>query len=230
MRVYHMTSHEVATKYILPERRMKLSLFDGLNDPFELQPYSLSDKELRKIGRALTSHLASKSGLMCFSDNWRSPVMWAHYADKHRGMCLGFDVPHEEENRLISPVQYNIERLQFALDRTKDMYGIDGDFIRALMFTKSKEWAYEQEWRTLANLEIQDPVTGHHYVDFGPNLQLREVIIGSRNETPVGQIAKLIRGSNQPVKVLKARAAFQEFAMVQNINITPIRVSPKLNG
>jgi hypothetical protein len=60
MRLYYMTSHEIATKFILPEPRMKLSLFDELNDPFELQPYSLDDKDLRKISRALqvTSSLA----------------------------------------------------------------------------------------------------------------------------------------------------------------------------
>ena len=90
MRVYYMTSHKTAVEHILPERRLKLSLFHELNDPFELQPYSLADKDLRRINRTLEKEYFGKKGLMCFSDNWRSSVMWAHYAEKHYGVCLGF--------------------------------------------------------------------------------------------------------------------------------------------
>jgi hypothetical protein len=224
MRLYYMTTHEAATKYILPERRMKLSLFNELNDPFELQPYSLSDKALRRLNGALKDHLAAKQGLICFSDNWKSPVMWAHYADKHRGLCLGFDIPEGDSSGLVGPVEYNPERLQVTLDKEKPLLGLQGEYIRTLLFTKSKEWAYECEWRALANLEERDPVTGHYYVDFGPQLQLREVILGARNDTPVGQVAKLVRGNAHPVKLFKARAAFHEFSMVENLAITPIKV------
>lgn len=90
--------------------------------------------------------------------------------------------------------------------------------------TKSREWAYEQEYRTVADLKVRDPVSGHFYVDFGPELQLREVILGARNQSPVGQLAKLFRQPEYPVSVFKARAAFQEFAMVPNRRISPIKV------
>jgi len=33
------------------------------------------------------------AGVMCFSSTWKNPVMWSHYADQHRGICLGFEVP-----------------------------------------------------------------------------------------------------------------------------------------
>ncbi len=72
MRLYYLTSHEVATTYVLPERRMKLSLFHELNDPFELYPYSLSDRASRRISRVLQRHFNTSKGLICFSDNWRS--------------------------------------------------------------------------------------------------------------------------------------------------------------
>ncbi|NKK82626.1 DUF2971 domain-containing protein [Rhizobium leguminosarum bv. viciae] len=31
-------------------------------------------------------------GLLCMSTTWQEPLLWSHYADKHKGMCLGFDV------------------------------------------------------------------------------------------------------------------------------------------
>jgi len=231
MRLYYMTSHEIATKHILPERRMKLSLFNELNDPFELQPYSLSDSDLRRISRALQSHFNATKGLLCFSDNWGSPVMWAHYANKHKGVCLGFDVPDTGPDPLVGPVTYNPKRLQFALDHDKDLYGIDQEFIRTVLYTKSHEWAYEQEWRAMADLKERDTTTGFYYVDFGAQLQLREVILGARNEMPVGQMGKLVRRNSYPVQVLKARPAFQEFAMVRNKAIKAINVpAPRALG
>jgi hypothetical protein len=224
MRLYYMTAHEIATEHILREQRMKLSLFHELNDPFELQPHSLNDKDMRRISRALQSHITKSKGLICFSDNWRSPVMWAHYANKHSGVCLGFDIPDNGPDPLAGPVVYNPQRLQFVLDQRKNLFGIDEEFLRALLYTKSQEWAYEREWRSMADLKAKDPTTGFYYVEFGPQLQLREVILGARNEMPVGQMAKLVRNSRCPVQVLKARPAFQEFAMVRNKAVKAINV------
>lgn len=92
-----------------------------------------------------------------------------------------------------------------------------------MLFTKSHEWACEREYRSIAELKIQDPATGFYYVDFEPSLQLREVIVGDRNITPVGQVAKLVRKSAHQV-LLKARPAFKEFAIVRNKAVGAISV------
>ena len=224
MRVYYMTSHKIAVEHILPERRMKVSLFPDLNDPFELKPYALGDKLLRRVTRALEREYFGKKGIICFSDNWRSPVMWAHYAEKHYGVCLGFDVGDIDGECIVHEVKYNRDRLQFELDAEKDLLGVDKSFVLALLYTKAHEWAYEREYRVAVNLEVRDAETGHYYVDFSKDLQLREVILGERNEMPVGQMAKLVRDNDAPVQVFKARAAFHEFAMVRNRSVKAINV------
>jgi hypothetical protein len=96
---------------------------------------------------------------------------------------------------LVAPVVYNPQRLQFVLDQRKALFGIDEEFIRALLYAKSHEWAYEREWRSMADLMVKDTTTGFYYVDFGPQLQLREVIFGARNEMPVGQMGKPCGGT-----------------------------------
>jgi hypothetical protein len=63
--------------------------------------------------------------------------MWAHDAEKHHGICLGFDVPKRGEESLLSPAVYNASRLQFTLDHTQDLLGIDQTFIHTLIATKS---------------------------------------------------------------------------------------------
>lgn len=224
MRLYYMTSHKVAVEHVLPERRMKLSLFQDLNDPFELKPYVLADKQLRRVNLALERQYFGKKGILCFSDNWRSPVMWAHYADKHKGVCLGFDVGEINGEPLAHPVSYFPERLQFQLDQDKDLLGIDERYVLALLYTKAHEWSYEREYRVVGNLEVRDEKTGHYYVDFGEKLQLREVILGARNEMAVGQMARLVRKNGAPVQVLKARPGFHHFEMVRNRGVKAINV------
>lgn len=150
--------------------------------------------------------------------------MWAHYAEKHFGVCLGFDVGELNGEAIASAVSYHPQRLRFEVDHDDSLLGIDDKFVQALLFTKAHEWSYEREYRVTVNLEHRDESTGHYYVDFSPLLQLREVILGARNEMPVGQMAKLVRGNAAPVQIFKARAAPQEFAMVRNKAVKAINV------
>ena len=53
MRLYYMTSLETAVNYILPERRMRIAQFSGLNDPFELMSVRLDGQVGRQVFRAL---------------------------------------------------------------------------------------------------------------------------------------------------------------------------------
>ena len=82
MRAYYFTSQKIAMEHVLPERRMKLSLVHEMNDPFELLSAQLTEKDMRKLSKTLHAHWTKKKGVICFSDNMRSPLMWAHYAEK----------------------------------------------------------------------------------------------------------------------------------------------------
>jgi len=66
-----------------------------LNDPFEFLGVDLSDPDFRRQIKATKKTLSESRGLLCFSKNWHNPVLWGHYADKHRGICLGFDMPED---------------------------------------------------------------------------------------------------------------------------------------
>src|ERR1700734_1370486 len=92
MRVYYMTSAKWG-EVILRGRRLKLARFGELNDPFELSLIDARVRETRKFAKLITDHFHETIGVICFGANWASPVMWAHYADKHAGVALGFDVP-----------------------------------------------------------------------------------------------------------------------------------------
>lgn len=88
-----------------------------------------------------------KTGVCCFSESPNIPLMWSHYADSHKGVCLGFDIepfPEGDTNKaLIQPVNY--------LDKLVPVrVGADnGQAVGHWFFTKSKDWSYEKEVRAV---------------------------------------------------------------------------------
>jgi hypothetical protein len=222
MRLYHMTSFEAAVNFILPERRMRLSRFHRLNDPFELMSLKLDGPMGRRVFKALFNHFDKDLGILCMVKHWQSPLMWGHYAANHHGVCLGFDVPRD----MPRPIHYTLERTTHVLDPTDQYGGITYEQMMTLLTTKSLGWSYEEEWRLFSNLKEADP-DGEFYLPFGESLSLREIIVGPRCSAPVGSFRKLLRRVDQSVTIIKARPAFDTFTMVRQQRVSAITVKPK---
>ncbi len=90
----------------------------------------------------------------CFTESADSALLWAHYAQDHRGFCVEYDIrsvdPGLPQRRLLFPVFYNAERFDAGPSFLKAMTGTEGylpnhAFLAALH--KGPDWAYEREWR-----------------------------------------------------------------------------------
>ena len=88
MRVYHFINDKYGLKD-LAERHLKIARIMEINDPFEFLGVDLSDRDFRRAMKETKEDLSKSNGLLCFSKNWKNPVLWGHYADKHRGIALG---------------------------------------------------------------------------------------------------------------------------------------------
>src|ERR1044071_6999084 len=88
---YHLTSAEHAISD-LALGRLKVARFAEVNDPFELFALNCNKKQVRKALNSFREMHDAKLGLLSFSEEWKNPVLWSHYADRHRGICLGFDM------------------------------------------------------------------------------------------------------------------------------------------
>ncbi|WP_316157922.1 DUF2971 domain-containing protein [Cupriavidus sp. BIC8F] len=213
MRLYYMTSERWGSSD-LARKHLKFSRFDDLNDPFELLSAHLGERSARRFYNSLRRAVAERFGVICFSDNWRSPVMWAHYGDKHKGLCLGFDVKEAAE------VKYEPQRLRHKLDQTQTGVRVSAELAKIAMTTKFDEWSYEREWRVFKELTAQHP-DGNYYQEFGDFIQLREVIIGARCKLTAIDISKLVGDVEQSVTVIKARPAFQRFEVTRQVRVKP---------
>jgi hypothetical protein len=140
---------------------------------------------------------------LCFSADWRDPVIWAHYSDKHRGICLGFEIP----DALCKEVEYVSRRLPFP---TKP----DFDDAQTMLFTKFDHWRYEQEIRMWAALNENGD--GIFYAHFGKELGLKKVIAGARCSLSLPEINQVLGSLAEQVIIIKGRAGFTKFEIVKD--------------
>ena len=87
----------------------------------------------------VTAHV----GVLCLSEIHDDILMWAHYADSHRGVCLVFD-PADPFFASAQPVRY-----QHVRPSVNPLVNTPDEMLDSAMFTKSDHWAYEKEWRIL---------------------------------------------------------------------------------
>ena len=72
-------------------------------------------------------------------------LLWSHYADGHRGICLQFDKAILHEHYVCKPINYTTNLPSF-----EEYAAADGEsFAELVLFRKAKRWEYENEWRIL---------------------------------------------------------------------------------
>ncbi len=109
--------------------------------------------------------------LSCFSTKNDEVLMWSHYADMHRGICIGFNFPHKyDEKFILCPIKY-----------LKSIVPLDGssDLITTLLYwqtTKSIRWKYEDEIRAITKSMSNELIEFRHY----DKKFVREIVFGCK--------------------------------------------------
>ena len=208
-RLYHYWNGEHGL-WTLQKRRVRISRILELNDPFEFLALNLRDPVKRNALRGVKRELNRTRGILCFSENWNNPVMWAHYADRYKGVCLGFDVAESTSmgDPLLGQVKYVAERLRWPPEW-------DLQFAYDLLFTKFSHWGYEQEWRAFLSLDDCEESDGHYFKPFSDDLILREIYIGLSSPITRRTVNAATDGLRD-VYIAKTRGAFQKFEVVKD--------------
>jgi hypothetical protein len=213
-RVYHLTSADHAITNIV-FARLKVARFSEMNDPFELLALNFKDKITRKAVRSHKDKFNQERGLLCFSADWTDPVLWSHYAAKHRGICLGFDI----KAGLAKEVTYEQKRLAGKIG--SGVTAIPNDVSDLLLCTKFESWRYEKEWRVLVALSDMIAEGNLHFYRFSKELQLAEVILGSLCSLQIDAVRALVDGHHSDVVTFKTRLASKSFNIVPKESTVP---------
>lgn len=137
-------------------------------------------------------HMANDFGVCSLSERKDNILMWSHYANEHRGFCVGLDVQVLEESSCeILARTGNILDLRRVVYRADFPFlnGFSGDFetlVPRVINTKSLDWKYEKEWRLLL-------MTGRPSLK-GDSLGERQIIFGEE------VLSKIILGVKMPGK------------------------------
>ena len=212
MRVYHFLNKKYGVENII-KRHLKIATIMELNDPFELLGLELSDKKLRRNIFNIRKYISKQFGLLCFSKSWTNPVQWSHYADRHKGIVLGFDVP----DKYLFEVEYSSKRLSEEVEKIQSVEKINQNDIKRLLSVKYRHWQYEKEVRWLVRLNKKSS-NGLYYKEFSSDLVLKQVIVGLRSCISRCEISDALPGNRNDVEVFKSRSAFKSFRVVRNRN------------
>lgn len=131
--------------------------------------------------RELTRQIAERNGVACFTTKNDNLLMWAHYADAHRGICLAYRAKYEPFVGKLHYVNYVREVPHVSYAMCNNEPGAD-DLLRILYRTKSYEWHYEEEWRAFydrPNRLFEYPVGILKGIYLGARVR-REIVDGLR--------------------------------------------------
>ena len=209
MRVYKLMCERWALE-ALKNRRLRVSLFADLNDPFELRAITVSTEKHKTGIAGFGKSMHEQYAIHCFSRNWNDPLLWSHYADKHRGLCLGFDIP--DKNAI--PIVYSDAFIPVDWDKQLSAEKRDPNLGLKLSTTKYVRWKYEDEIRVMGprSAYIQDGE--HSFERFGDNLHLCEVVIGVRSVCQIETLRAAMQEEDETATIVTSQMADDCFRIV----------------
>lgn len=180
----------------------------SFNDPMEfrlMDEYGAINSRNEKIdatqrlkNRNLLSKIISDIGVVCYSLTYGdNNLMWSHYGDSHKGMCLVFDVP--KINGETPPGIYEVIYVDhFKLPIIELNYNDNtlNEEVLKIVTTKSNDWKYEKEYR-----QIFPSKKG--YVEY-PG-QLKQIIFGCQcAKNDIDLVISLVRNKYEKIRISKS--------------------------
>ena len=175
----------VNTKYlasILKNQELYMDDGSNFNDPFELL---MIDKNTNEVEQIKGLHILS------LTNSYIKKLMWSHYTDNHKGVCLTVQVP----KKLVYPVCYTSKRVYKDTNIyekiLKQRKGSINQYVKSdysdlgedklIAYVKDSKWTYEKEYRIVLNDDDSeyyryDKTEGKYYF----KVKIKNVYMGVR--------------------------------------------------
>jgi hypothetical protein len=214
-------------KNLLEKGEMKFTKPSDFNDPFDCCPTQFSELPENTfrhavgdvINKSIQSVRSTLNGVACFSLHPNSMLMWSHYGDQHRSVCVGFDTqilldnPPKNSNR--EPLYNEITKVEYTKIRPSQK---DPDALGK----KSEEWRYEDEYRIVSSMKKGKPEWGPGIWNIPP-CSIKEVIIGARVIPQIEEnIVRLIKSLDRSLALKKVVLHMKKFELlIENLEDQP---------
>lgn len=138
----------------------------------------------RDVREAIVENKA-RIGICSFSEVYDHELMWAHYAEGFKGICIGYSF-----SRLLSHLENDVEFVRMSYDERVPTVRHNNEppllVAKKILSYKNYRWLYEREWRMFAPLGR---------VPYGSRSCVTHVYLGSRMEQAHrNQVARSLEG------------------------------------
>lgn len=141
------------------------------------------------------------SRVCCFSRKCNDILMWAHYADSYKGICVEYDLTDlSDVVGYLAPVQY--ETTFPEVDYLNDNITA----IQQMILTKSKNWKYEREIRALRD-------NGSENIVPISKAAIKSVIIGPKMQTDTALYRKLMSIIPKSAQLLRCEVDMKRYKL-----------------
>lgn len=148
-------------------------------------------RQVEFLHKFLTYVQNSYIGICSFSTVFSNNLLWSHYSDEARGLCLVFD-----KQKLIESIKENSKNLNVKITPKRISYGgiknieiqlyKNGNLGYSIehLFSKTKQWNYEKEFRIIVeqkpNHSLFSPINKlNPFIDFSEE-SLSYIVLGER--------------------------------------------------
>ncbi|MFM4568444.1 DUF2971 domain-containing protein [Klebsiella pneumoniae subsp. ozaenae] len=166
MILYKYMKYDAAVR-LLTSNTIAFSSYVNFNDPYELSCLAYGPGNINNMMKMHNqiNLWGRNSVILCLTRDPLNPLLWAHYAESHKGIVIGIDVSPPQFTSLdenIIPVQFG--NVIYTKTQPKDPFftatfpeteidnfiGFNANYLeklqRAFLY-KSHHWAYEEEVR-----------------------------------------------------------------------------------
>lgn len=163
---------------------IKLSQIPFLNDPFEkyISEQAASviaekvyrndiNDDFRGVFKKSFTLSKYEKGIVSLSETHRNILLWAHYANHHKGVCIGYNPnflsslpPPKEYDSIVDKIipikiKYDSSRFdEFEVNHELDINELAKELTLASLTRKSDDWIYEKEHRCITPLKWADKI------------------------------------------------------------------------
>ncbi len=168
--------------------------------------YDSEDRKRFLLGHYIEKELLRQydKGVVSLAERVTCPLMWSHYGDQHRGVCIGYSVPPSADD--LYKVKYGGSRL---IETSKVAAMLNGDdtarvqVYEAVLLRKARSWSYEREWRLIGRRGLRDSP-----------LEMEEIIFGMRcTQSAKYAVMKVMQNRERPVKYYEMREVAGTFRL-----------------
>lgn len=183
-----------------------------LNDKLDLL-HSIINDNLHGASLAMKEYYESLY-VCCFSKSLRDPLMWSHYSDGMKGLCIAYDkniLKGTNEYKNLNPVVYNKKPIEFLFkDFRADKISSEFKYYDEVhkenriaeprlirlntfehLYQKHERWAYEGEVRNIVDLDIPRSKRKDGALVKYPSDAIKAILVGCKmKETKIKMIYK----------------------------------------